>query len=301
MVRNAAASVIGLPHSGHSGGVSGRLSSSMVFSTSTNGTSATMPANSSGARLATAPISMPPALPPWPTILPAAVYLLCDQRARRRLEVGEGVGLLLALAVEVPAPALVRAAAHVGDGIDEAAVDQREAVGRERRRHRHAIGAVAVEQERRAAVPRQVAPVQDRDRHLGAVVRGRHDARRDVVRRDRGRRGSPAACARCARGSPCRSPRLPPAWSSRSRRSAGSWCRTRSRRRCRAHRPSRRRRSSARCRRRGRGSRSPAGRASAPAAPGGARRAPGARCRRRAGAGSARASARGPASRAAPS
>ena len=73
MVRNAAASVIGLPHSGHSGGVSGSVSSSMVFSTSTNGTSATMPANSSGARLATAPISMPPALPPWPTMRPAEV------------------------------------------------------------------------------------------------------------------------------------------------------------------------------------------------------------------------------------
>ena len=64
MVVKAAASAIGLPHSGHSGGVSGRVSSSMVFSTSTNGTSAMMPAKRSGARLATAPISMPPAEPP---------------------------------------------------------------------------------------------------------------------------------------------------------------------------------------------------------------------------------------------
>jgi hypothetical protein len=73
MLRKAASSVIGLPHSGHSGGVSGRVSSSIVFSTSTKGTSETMPAKSSPARLATAPISMPPALPPWPTMRPAEV------------------------------------------------------------------------------------------------------------------------------------------------------------------------------------------------------------------------------------
>jgi len=75
MERKAASSVTGLPHSGHSGGVSGSVSSRMVLSTSTNGTSATMPANRSPARLATAPISMPPALPPWPTMRFADVYL----------------------------------------------------------------------------------------------------------------------------------------------------------------------------------------------------------------------------------
>ena len=74
MVLKSVALSIGLPHSGHSGGVSGRVSSSMVLSTSTNGTSATMPANNSPARLATAPISMPPALPPWPTMRFAPVY-----------------------------------------------------------------------------------------------------------------------------------------------------------------------------------------------------------------------------------
>ena len=74
MVRKSLSLSIGLPHSGHSGGVSGRVSSSMVLSTSTNGTSATMPANNSPARLATAPISMPPALPPWPTMRFASVY-----------------------------------------------------------------------------------------------------------------------------------------------------------------------------------------------------------------------------------
>ena len=70
----SASLAIGLPHSGHSGGVSGKESSSMVLSTSTNGTSATMPLNNSPARLATAPISMPPALPPWPTMRFGPVY-----------------------------------------------------------------------------------------------------------------------------------------------------------------------------------------------------------------------------------
>ena len=70
---------MGLPHSGHSGGVSGSVSSSIVVSTSTKGTSAMSPANSSGAMFATAPISMPPAEPPWPTILPALVNF-CSAR-----------------------------------------------------------------------------------------------------------------------------------------------------------------------------------------------------------------------------
>ena len=67
---NSALDWIGLPHSGHSGGVSGSFSSSMVLSTSTNGTSAMMPRNSSGAMLATTPISMPPAEPPLATMRP---------------------------------------------------------------------------------------------------------------------------------------------------------------------------------------------------------------------------------------
>jgi hypothetical protein len=44
MVANASGLRIGSPHSSHSGGVSGRLSSSMVSSTSTKGTSAMTPA-----------------------------------------------------------------------------------------------------------------------------------------------------------------------------------------------------------------------------------------------------------------
>ena len=68
----------------------------------------------------------------------------CSPAAMKSVKV---FGLLLALAVRVPALALVRAAAHMGDGVDEAAVDQRQAVGRERCRHGDAVGAVAVEQQ----------------------------------------------------------------------------------------------------------------------------------------------------------
>ena len=69
-----------------------------------------------------------------------------DQRARRSREIVKAVGLLGALAVEIPAPALVGAAADMRDGIDEAAVDQRQPIGGERGRHRHAVGAVAIQQ-----------------------------------------------------------------------------------------------------------------------------------------------------------
>ncbi len=47
MVLKSSALWMGFPHSGHSGGVSGKVSSSIVLSTSTKGTSATMPANRS--------------------------------------------------------------------------------------------------------------------------------------------------------------------------------------------------------------------------------------------------------------
>jgi hypothetical protein len=53
--------------------VSGRLGSRIVLSASTNGTSASTPAHSSGARFAIAPISRPPAEPPRATIRSGAV------------------------------------------------------------------------------------------------------------------------------------------------------------------------------------------------------------------------------------
>ncbi len=95
-----------------------------------------------------------------------------DQRPRAGDEVREGVGLLLALAVEVPAPALLGAAADMGDRVDEAAVDEAQQVRAERRRHQRSVGAVAVEQQRRAAVEGEVSAMQQRDRHLLAVGRG---------------------------------------------------------------------------------------------------------------------------------
>src|SRR3546814_15288960 len=92
-----------------------------------------------------------------------ALPICFDQPLGRRNEILEGVYFLLALAVEIPAVALVGAAADVGDGIDEAAVDEAEAVGRERRRNAHAVGAVAVEQQRRRAVARR-RPAVDQPR-----------------------------------------------------------------------------------------------------------------------------------------
>jgi hypothetical protein len=78
--------------------------------------------------LATAPISMPPAEPPWATIRSVGGVAFGATRFARGDEVGEGVDLLLALAVLVPGIALVLAAADMGDGIDEAAIDQRQAL-----------------------------------------------------------------------------------------------------------------------------------------------------------------------------
>src|SRR6478735_6531771 len=87
MVRKSFALSIGLPHSGHSGGVSGSVSSSMVLSTSTNGTSATMPANSSPARLAIAPRGDLLALAQAPCA--RRHVIIVDFRRRRHRRIGE--------------------------------------------------------------------------------------------------------------------------------------------------------------------------------------------------------------------
>ena len=57
----------GSPHSSHSVIVSGSEGSLIVVTTSTNGTSATAPANRWGRWLSTAPTSRPPAEPPRTT------------------------------------------------------------------------------------------------------------------------------------------------------------------------------------------------------------------------------------------
>ena len=81
-----------MPHSGHSGGVSGRVGSDIVFSTSTNGTAAAMPAQRSGRRFSTAPISMPPAEPPCATIRPGSA---CPPSIRRSAQAMKSVKLLV--------------------------------------------------------------------------------------------------------------------------------------------------------------------------------------------------------------
>src|ERR1700730_10789031 len=106
MVRKASASAIGFPHSGHSGGVKGSVSSSMVFSTSTNGTSAIMPAKRSGRMLATAPISSPPAEAARAIVFRGRGPPLGREVLGRCDEVRERVALLGELAFAIPAPAV---------------------------------------------------------------------------------------------------------------------------------------------------------------------------------------------------
>ena len=151
-MRKAASSAPGLPHSGHSGGVSGSSLSSMVLSTSTKGTSATIPANRSGARLADRAHEHAARAAAMGDDASARRVACIDQGLAAGDEIRERVRLLLALAIHVPAPALLGAAADMRDRIDESAVDEGQDPGAEARRHRHAIGAVAVEQAGRRAV-----------------------------------------------------------------------------------------------------------------------------------------------------
>ena len=70
-------------------------------------------------------------------------------------------------------PALVGPAPDVRQGVDEAAVDEREGVGAERRRQSVPVGAVTVEQQRRGAVALQVPAMKHGDRHASPVGSGR--------------------------------------------------------------------------------------------------------------------------------
>jgi hypothetical protein len=70
--------------------VSGSDGSRTVLSASTNGTSATMPPNASGATLTTAPMSSPPADPPRATIRSAdvqPVFARCWAQATKSVNV----------------------------------------------------------------------------------------------------------------------------------------------------------------------------------------------------------------------
>ena len=98
-------------------------------------------------------------------------------RARQVLgardEVGEGVLLVQQLAVLVPAAAHLPAAADVRDRVAEAAVEQRQPADGEARVHRDLVAAVAVQQERRAAIAGSPLAAHQRDRDPGAVGGGR--------------------------------------------------------------------------------------------------------------------------------
>ncbi len=69
----------------------------------------------------------------------------------------------------------------MGDGIDEAAIDERQAIGVEGCRNGDAIGAVAIEQARGRSVQRRILAVKQGDRHALAVPGRREDATGDIV------------------------------------------------------------------------------------------------------------------------
>ena len=171
----------GSPHSSHSVMVSGRSGSSIVVTTSTNGTSATIAAKRSGRRLATAPISRPPALPPRATSRAGVRVALGDERLGARDEVGERVRLVVEAAVLVPARARARrrrarARSRTRSRGRGATRATRGTSGRSSARTRRSPTSSAGAR----AVERDVAAVHDRDRHPGAVGRGRPQPRRRV-------------------------------------------------------------------------------------------------------------------------
>ena len=90
--------------------------------------------------------------------------------------VGEPAGV-------VPGVALLAAAANVGDGIDEPAINQRQPLGAELRMLGVAVSAVAVQPDRRRAVELGVLVVEDGDGHAGAILSRRGETARDVARR----------------------------------------------------------------------------------------------------------------------
>ena len=162
------------------------MSSSIVVRTSTKGTSATTAPNRSGAALITAPISSPPADPPRMRQPvrggPAGRRPGARATATKSLKV---VGFWASRAHLVPRAAHLAAAAHVGDGEDDPAVEQLRPQRRERRVDRDLVAAVAVEQEGRGPARRElavgadvdeVAPGDDRDRDAHAVARRRPTA-----------------------------------------------------------------------------------------------------------------------------
>ena len=149
--------------------------------------------------LTTAPISSPPALPPWITSRSADVYLFLTRYSAQSMKSVKRVHLLHHASLLAPLLAELAAAANVGERVDHAAVEQAQTVRGERRRHRRAVGAVGIEQQRRRC-RRASTPflINERDRHLRAVAGRRPDALRLVVRSGRSRQALPAASAASA-------------------------------------------------------------------------------------------------------
>ena len=83
-------------------------------------------------------------------LVPRGPALLHEKLAHRD-EIAEGVHFLRQLPFAVPAPTLLAAAAHMGDGVDEAAIDEREPVGIEGCWDRNSVRTVAVEKAWRGA------------------------------------------------------------------------------------------------------------------------------------------------------
>src|SRR5579859_931058 len=87
-----------------------------------------------------------------------------------RDEIGEGVALMAHAAGIVPGFAEFAAAANVGYGVDDAAIEQAKAIRTEIDRHGDAVASVAIKKKRRAAVARCRSFVDERERDSGAVV-----------------------------------------------------------------------------------------------------------------------------------
>ena len=105
----------------------------------------------------------------------------------------------------------------MGDGVDEAAIDEREPVGVEGGGDRNAVRAIAVEKAGRGAVEGMILAVKERDRNRLAVGGRREQPSRDVIGGVVAARDFLALAQTCVRASQDRSPRLRTASSSRNR------------------------------------------------------------------------------------
>jgi hypothetical protein len=97
---------------------------------------------------------------------PLAGEAALDQPLRHIDEIVEGVGALVELAVEIPLLAQIVAAADMRDGIGKAAVEQESRVVEKPGSDRDAIGAIAIEVQRPAAVFLEAFFGDDRDRNF---------------------------------------------------------------------------------------------------------------------------------------